>query len=51
MSVHISTKEIKTKRTNYAYVGRRIGHDKPASRYQEAVYDLQPTTNFHYPPT
>ncbi|PCI56546.1 MAG: phenol hydroxylase [Gammaproteobacteria bacterium] len=51
MSVHISTKEIKTKRTNYGYVGRRIGHDKPASRYQEAVYDLQPTTNFHYPPT
>lgn len=51
MSVHISTKEIKTKRTNYEYVGRRIGHDKPASRYQEAVYDVQPTTNFHYPPT
>lgn len=51
MSVHISTKEIKTKRTNYGYVGRRIGHDKPASRYQEAVYDLQPSTNFHYPPT
>tara|TARA_R110001583_G_scaffold192842_1_gene359947 strand:+ start:11540 stop:12538 length:999 start_codon:yes stop_codon:yes gene_type:complete len=51
MSVHISTKEIKTKRTNYGYVGRRIGHDKPASRYQEAVYDIQPTTNFHYPPT
>ncbi len=51
MSVHISTKEIKSKRTNYAYVGRRIGHDKPASRYQEAVYDVQPTSNFHYPPT
>lgn len=51
MSVHILTKEIKPKRTSYAYVGRRIGHDKPASRYQEAVYDLQPTTNFHYPPT
>ena len=51
MSVHISTKEIKTKRTNYGYVGRRIGHDKPASRYQEAIYDIQPTANFHYPPT
>jgi phenol hydroxylase P1 protein len=51
MSVHISTKEIKAKRVNYAYIGRRIGHDKPASRYQEAIYDVQPTTNFHYPPS
>jgi phenol hydroxylase P1 protein len=51
MSVHISTKAVKPKRLNYAYTERRIGDKKPASRYQEAVYDIQPTTNFHYPPT
>jgi len=51
MSISISTKELKPLRTNYAHLERRFGNKKPASRYQEAVYDLQPTTNFHYPPS
>jgi len=51
MSVEISAKSVKPKRINYAYTERRVGATKPASRYQEAVYDVQPTTNFHYPPT
>jgi phenol hydroxylase P1 protein len=51
MSVHISTKVIKQKRVNFGYTERRVGDKKPATRYQEAVYDIQPTTNFHYPPT
>lgn len=51
MSLNIAAKEVKPLRVNYAYTARRVGEDKPASRYQEAVYDIQPTCNFHYPPT
>jgi len=51
MSVHISTKTVQPVRNNFDYTARRIGKSKTASRYQEAVYDIQPTTNFHYPPT
>lgn len=51
MSINIATKELKPIRKNYAYITRRLGDKKPATRYQEAVYDIQPTTNFHYPPS
>jgi phenol hydroxylase P1 protein len=51
MSLNIAAKEVKPLRVNYGYTARRVGADKPASRYQEAVYDVQPTCNFHYPPT
>ena len=51
MALNIAAKEVKSLRTNYDYTARRVGADKPASRYQEAVYDIQPTCNFHYPPT
>lgn len=51
MSISISTKELKPLRTNYGHITRRIGDKRPASRYQEAVYDVQPTENFHYPPS
>lgn len=51
MSLNIAAKEIKPLRQNYGHIARRIGEHKPATRYQEAVYDVQPTTNFHYPPS
>lgn len=51
MSLNIAAKEVKPLRVNFAYTARRVGENKPASRYQEAVYDIQPTCNFHYPPT
>lgn len=51
MSLNISAKEIKPLRQNFGHIARRIGDNKPATRYQEAVYDVQPTTNFHYPPS
>ena len=51
MSLNIAAKEIKPLRLNFGHIARRIGDNKPATRYQEAVYDVQPTTNFHYPPT
>jgi len=51
MSINISTKQLEPLRTNYTNLERRFGSKKPASRYQEAVYDIQPTVNFHYPPS
>ena len=51
MHIDIKSKKIEPIRHTYAHVARRIGGDKPATRYQEAVYDLQPTENFHYRPT
>lgn len=50
MSIDISAKAIPPIRQTYGHVSRRIGEGKPASRYQEATYDLQATTNFHYRP-
>jgi phenol/toluene 2-monooxygenase (NADH) P1/A1 len=50
MQVEIKTLKAQPQRQTYAHIARRFG-DKPASRYQEATYDIQPTTNFHYRPT
>ncbi|KAB7627382.1 aromatic/alkene monooxygenase hydroxylase subunit beta [Alkalilimnicola sp. S0819] len=50
MSIDIKTSSIEPLRHTFANVARRLGADKPASRYLEAMYDLQPTVNFHYRP-
>lgn len=50
MSVDIKSVIIKPKRETFGHIERRIGEGKTASRYEEATYDLQPTTNFHYKP-
>ena len=49
MHVDIKTTNIKPVRQAFGNLVRRFG-DKPATRYQEATYDLQPDTNFHYKP-
>lgn len=49
MSLEIKTATVEPVRHTYAHIARRFG-DKPASRYQEATYDAQPATNFHYRP-
>ena len=49
MTVEIRTQAIKPVRQTFAHVARRFG-DKPASRYQEATYDLQSEVNHHYKP-
>jgi len=51
MNIDIKAKEIKPVRHTYSHVARRLGGDKPASRYQEGTYDVQATENFHYRPT
>jgi len=50
MSVEIKTTAIEPVRQTFSNVARRIGGDKPASRYQEATFDMQSDTNFHYRP-
>lgn len=50
MHVDIKTTGVDQNRQTFSHVARRLGADKAASRYQEATYDLQPTTNFHYRP-
>lgn len=50
MSIDIAAKTIPIVRNTYGQVARRTGGEKPASRYQEATFDVQPTTNFHYRP-
>lgn len=50
MSIEISAKAITPIRLSYGNLKERFGDKRPASRYQEAVYDVQPTTNFQYRP-
>lgn len=49
MTVEIRTTGVKPLRNTFEHIEKRFG-DKPATRYQEASYDVQPTTNFHYKP-
>ncbi len=50
MQGDITTSDIQPIRQTFSHVARRIGAGKPASRYQEATLDMQPTTNWHYRP-
>lgn len=50
MSIQIKTLDFAPRRQTFGHVARRLGADKPASRYQEAVLDVQATDNFHYKP-
>ncbi|PRB75027.1 aromatic/alkene monooxygenase hydroxylase subunit beta [Pseudomonas sp. MYb185] len=49
MSIEIKTNSVEPIRQTFSHIRRRFG-DKPASRYQEASFDLEATTNFHYRP-
>lgn len=50
MQIDLRTVSIKPLRQTFDHVARRIGGDKPASRYQEGTFDAQATANFHYRP-
>ncbi|MES1942581.1 phenol hydroxylase P1 protein PoxB [Salinisphaera sp. PC39] len=50
MTIEIKTQSVEPLRHTFSNVSRRQGADKPASRYLEAMFDLQPTVNFHYKP-
>lgn len=51
MPIDLHTLNIKPLRQTFDHVAARIGSDKSPSRYQEATFDVQPETNFHYRPT
>ena len=51
MQIDIKAKEMKPVRHTYSHIASRFGEDKPATRYQEAVLDIQATEHFHYRPT
>jgi len=50
VTIDIKTMNVEPRRHTFGHVARRLGADKPASRYDEATLDLQPTDNFHYKP-
>ena len=51
MSIDLRTVSITPLRQTFGHLARRMGADKPASRYMEGTMDLQPTENYHYRPT
>lgn len=51
MQIDLRTVSIKPLRNTFDHIAKRLGGDKPATRYQEATYDVQSTDNFHYRPT
>lgn len=50
MQIDLRTVSIQPLRQTFDHLARRFG-DKPASRYQEGSYDIQPAENLHYRPT
>jgi len=51
MVLEIKTNALSQRRQTFAHIARRFGEDRPASRYEEATYDLQPEAVAHYRPT
>ncbi|MDR3376825.1 MAG: hypothetical protein P4L98_24155 [Ancalomicrobiaceae bacterium] len=51
MQLDLRTISIKPLRQTFGHLARRMGADKPASRYIEGTMDLQPVENFHYRPS
>lgn len=49
MTIEIKTATLEPVRNTFAHIARRFG-DKPATRYQEATYDVQSEKYFHYRP-
>jgi len=49
MTIEIKTSTLEPVRNTFAHIEERFG-DKPATRYQEATYDVQSETNYHYRP-
>ena len=49
MTIEIKTSMLEPVRNTFAHIERRFG-DKPATRYQEATYDVQSEKYFHYRP-
>lgn len=51
MPIDIKTDAVEPIRTTFDHIAERLGEGKTPTRYQEAIFDLQPTLNLHYRPT
>ena len=51
MSIEIKTTSVEPIRRTFDHIADKIGPGKAATRYQEAVWGLQPQVNLHYRPT
>jgi len=51
MTIDLKTTSIDPVRKTFDHIAEKIGPDKNATRYQEAVWGLQPILNQHYRPT
>jgi len=51
MTIDLRTVSITPLRHTFDHLVRRMGADKPVSRYIEGTMDVQPVENFHYRPT
>ena len=51
VSIDLKTTHIEPLRRTFDHIADKLGGDKPATRYQEAVWGLQPAVNFHYRPS
>jgi phenol hydroxylase P1 protein len=50
MAYELRTNVIEPTRNTFSYLVDRFG-DRPATRYQEASFNVQPMEHFHYQPT
>lgn len=50
MGFELRTNVVEPERNAFSYLMERFG-DRPATRYQEASFNVQPMENFHYRPT
>jgi phenol/toluene 2-monooxygenase (NADH) P1/A1 len=51
MTIDLKTASVTPLRRTFDHLAAKLGPDKQPSRYQEAVWGLQPELNFHYRPT
>ena len=51
MSIDLKTASVDPIRRTFDHLVDKLGPDKKPTRYQEAVWGLQPKLNFHYRPT
>ena len=51
MSIDLKTVNVEPIRRTFDHLVDKLGPDKNPTRYQEAVWGLQPKVNFHYRPT
>ena len=50
MTIDLKTLNIEPRRQTFGHIARRFGEDRPASRYEEGMLDVQATKHFHYKP-